>query len=210
MTIWLVILAGWVLCAATHTFPRLPLPWLTALACWLSVDLTWRLSASPPLASSRGPATTLSLANRLLTTLPYVLYALPLQNIPILGLPFLPPSPALHWTGSALCIAGTIIAISARRTLAKSWTGGVALTPAHTLILHGPYALVRHPIYLGLLLLQSGMILALGELRALVLVYGIHLLLQKLPLEEAALRNQYPAEYALYSRQVRKLIPFVW
>ena len=76
--------------------------------------------------------------------------------------------------------------IYARRVLAKSWSGDVAITPAHALVMRGPYALVRHPIYLGLLVAQLGMIIALGEVRALVFVYGIDRLLKKLPLEEAA------------------------
>ena len=54
------------------------------------------------------------------------------------------------------------------------------------------------------------MIIALGEMRSLVFVYGIDRLLEKLPLEDAALRKEYPMEYEQYSRRVRKLVPFVW
>ena len=54
------------------------------------------------------------------------------------------------------------------------------------------------------------MIIALSEMRALIFAYGIDRLLKKLPLEEAALRKEYPMEYERYSRRVRKLVPFVW
>ena len=109
-----------------------------------------------------------------------------------------------------MCVAGVGFAIYARRVLAKSWSGDVGLTPAHALVQRGPYALVRHPIYLGLLVAQLGMIVALGEVRALVFVYGIDRLLKKLPLEEAALRKEYPMEYEQYARRAWKLVPFVW
>lgn len=109
-----------------------------------------------------------------------------------------------------MCVAGVGFGIYARRVLAKSWSGDVAITPAHALVQRGPYAVVRHPIYLGLLAAQLGMIIALGEVRALVFIFGIDRLLKKLPLEEAALRQEYPMEYAQYARRVWKLIPLVW
>ena len=65
-------------------------------------------------------------------------------------------------------------------------------------------------IYLGLLVAQLGMIIALGEMRVLIFAYGIDRLLKNLPLEEAALRKEYPMEYEHYSRRVRKLVPYVW
>jgi len=109
-----------------------------------------------------------------------------------------------------MCVTRVGFTIYARRVLAKNWTGDVTLTPAHVLVQDGPYALVRHPIYLGFLLAQLGMIVALGEVRALLFVFGIERLLRKLPLEEAMLRKEYPMEYEQYSRRVRKLVPFVW
>ena len=109
-----------------------------------------------------------------------------------------------------MCVAGVAFGIWARRVLAKSWSCDVALTPAHALVQRGPYAIVRHPIYLGFLVAQLGMIIALGELRALIFVFGIERLLKKLPLEEAALREAHPMEYEQYARRVRKLVPLVW
>ena len=109
-----------------------------------------------------------------------------------------------------MCAAGTAFGVYARHVLANSWSGDVAITPAHALMQRGPYAVVRHPIYLGLLVAQLGMIIALSEIRVLIFAYGIDRLLKKLPLEEAALRKEYPMEYEQYSCRVRKLVPFVW
>ncbi len=142
--------------------------------------------------------------------IPHLLYCLPLTHVPILGFRLLPPLLSVQWAGAAVCVAGAAFATYARCVLAQSWSGDVAITPAHALVQRGPYALVRHPIYLGLLMAQVGMLVALGEVRALVFVYGIERLLKKLPLEEAALRKEYPVEHEQYARRVWKLVPLVW
>jgi hypothetical protein len=49
------------------------------------------------------------------------------------------------------------------------------------------------------------MITALGEVRALVFLFGIDLLLKKMPLEEVVLRKEHPMEHQQYCRFVRKL-----
>lgn len=74
----------------------------------------------------------------------------------------------------------------------------------------GVYRLVRHPIYLGNLLLPAGAALWLGSYAAVVGV-GVVLLatMARIWLEERQLRTQFP-EYADYARRVRGgLIPFV-
>jgi protein-S-isoprenylcysteine O-methyltransferase Ste14 len=208
MWIWLAIVALWVAYAAAGAVRGVSVPWLITIGCWACVDLAWHLSArrNAPAGDGRGAP----IRSRVLTKIPHLLYCLPLDNVPILGLRLLPPLPSMQWAGAAMCVAGAAFGIYARHVLAKSWSGDVAITPAHALVQRGPYAVVRHPIYLGLLVAQLGMIIALGEVRALVFVYGIERLLKKLPLEEAALRREYPIEYEHYARRVRKLVPLVW
>jgi protein-S-isoprenylcysteine O-methyltransferase Ste14 len=207
MGIWLVILAVWAACGAAGAVQGISVPWLVTIGCWACVDLAWRLSARGNAPAGGGVP---PIRSRVLATIPHMLYCLPLGNVPILGLRLLPPSSSMQWAGAALCVAGVGLAIYARRVLANSWSGDVAVTPAHALVQRGPYAVVRHPIYLGFLVAQLGMIVALGEVRALVFVFGIERLLKKLPIEEAALRKEYPVEYEQYSRSVRKLVPLVW
>jgi protein-S-isoprenylcysteine O-methyltransferase Ste14 len=208
MGIWFAIVAIWAAFAATGAVPGVSVPWLVTIGSWAFVDLAWHLSARGNAPTGNGGGA--PMGSRVLTKIPYLLYCLPLDNVPILGLRLLPPLSSMQWTGAAMCVVGIGFGIYSRRVLAKSWSGDVAITPAHALVVRGPYAVVRHPIYLGLLVAQLGMIIALGEVRALVFVYGIDRLLKKLPLEEAALRKEYPMEYEQYSRRVRKLVPFVW
>jgi protein-S-isoprenylcysteine O-methyltransferase Ste14 len=74
----------------------------------------------------------------------------------------------------------------------------------------GPYAIVRHPIYSGMLLQASGMVIVLREVRAFALLFGIALLLRRLGREEAVLRTSFPDEYRAYEGRVRRLVPGIW
>ena len=208
MAIWLAIVVIWAGFVATGAVSGVNVPWLVTIGCWAFVDLAWHLSARGNAPSGNGQGAAVS--SRVLTNIPHLLYCLPLDNFPILGLRLLPPFPPVQWAGAATCAAGTAFGIYARHVLAKSWSGDVAITPAHALVQRAPYAVVRHPIYLGLLVAQLGMIVALGEMRVLIFAYGIDRLLRKLPIEEATLRKEYPMEYEQYSCRVPKLVPFVW
>ena len=74
----------------------------------------------------------------------------------------------------------------------------------------GPYALVRHPIYTGLLLALLGSTLALGDWRAiLALALAAGALWRKLRVEERWMRRQFGDAYRVYSQRVAGLIPFI-
>jgi protein-S-isoprenylcysteine O-methyltransferase Ste14 len=73
----------------------------------------------------------------------------------------------------------------------------------------GPYAYVRNPIYLGSVVLGSGMVLLIGDRRLVIpcaltflaLYFGL------IPAEEEFLTTKFPDEYAAYCRNVPRLIP---
>ena len=72
----------------------------------------------------------------------------------------------------------------------------------------GPYALVRHPIYTGLLLAFIGTAFARGEWRGvLAVVIAWAALWRKLRLEERWMREQFGERYIEYSRRVPALVP---
>ena len=80
----------------------------------------------------------------------------------------------------------------------------------HELITSGPYALVRHPIYTGLLLAIVGCALARGEWRGLLAIALVFVVLwRKLKLEEKWMRVQFGESYETYSRKVPALVPFI-
>jgi protein-S-isoprenylcysteine O-methyltransferase Ste14 len=115
------------------------------------------------------------------------------------------------WLGLAVTIGGCAFAIWARVTLGSNWSSMVTVKQNHELILRGPYALVRHPIYSGFLLALTGTAIAVGEVRAFI---GLGLafigFLLKAAAEEKFMREEFSAEYARYCQRVRRLIPFVY
>lgn len=147
----------------------------------------------------------------------YVVIQLGLMAVVFLGprtLPHLPvwpgtPARIATYAGVALLAGGGCL------LLAGSLRLGANLTPlpypkTHaTFVQSGPYALVRHPMYAGGILLAYGWALAVHGW--LTLGYATVLLVfldVKSAREERWLRDRFPG-YAEYQRRVRKLIPFI-
>src|SRR5262245_1301745 len=72
------------------------------------------------------------------------------------------------WILAATTISGFAVAWSARITLGRLWSGSVTRKVDHEIITAGPYRMVRHPIYSGLLL-SAGATAALRGTAAAVL-----------------------------------------
>jgi protein-S-isoprenylcysteine O-methyltransferase Ste14 len=86
-----------------------------------------------------------------------------------------------------------------------------SLKKDHELIQRGPYRLVRHPIYTGLLLAVFGTCLAGGRVWNLcVVAMAAILLIVKLKAEEALLTRQFPEAYPQYQRRVKAIIPVLY
>ncbi|UCH36194.1 MAG: isoprenylcysteine carboxylmethyltransferase family protein [Armatimonadota bacterium] len=81
----------------------------------------------------------------------------------------------------------------------------------HTVITSGPYRMVRHPMYVGLLVMMAGWPLILGSVWTYVPValLGI-LVVLRTAFEDRTLREELPG-YAEYARRTRhRLLPGVW
>jgi len=116
----------------------------------------------------------------------------------------------VEWTLVGLTAAGFALACWARLTLGKLWSAGVERKADHRLVDEGPYAIVRHPIYTGLI--AAALALALVKATPLAL---IGLLLTtigftiKAQLEERFLAAELgEADYADYKRRIPMLVPF--
>jgi protein-S-isoprenylcysteine O-methyltransferase Ste14 len=128
-----------------------------------------------------------------------------------LGMRFLPDSPAWAFTGLALTLVGCLFAIWARLTLGANWSGRATVKADHELIVSGPYALARHPIYTGLLLAAAGTGLARGEWRCILGVVLIALAFAvKIGQEEKLMLQTFPHAYPQYRERVKALIPGIF
>jgi protein-S-isoprenylcysteine O-methyltransferase Ste14 len=127
-----------------------------------------------------------------------------------LDLRVIPRVDAVAWIGVVLCVAGLAFCIWARFTLGRNWSGVVTLKGGHDLITRGPYALVRHPIYTGLLAMIVATVIVLGHVAGIIALPFVYVgLWIKLRYEEKLMLQKFPDEYAAYQRRVKRLIPFL-
>ncbi len=123
--------------------------------------------------------------------------------------------PGQYWriwaaVGAVLTAAGLFFAIWARVKLGRNWSGEITVKESHELTTGGPYSLVRHPIYTGLLLAMLGTALARGQVQGFLgVAVACITLWRKLRIEERFMGEEFGAQYAEYRKRVRALIPFV-
>jgi protein-S-isoprenylcysteine O-methyltransferase Ste14 len=87
----------------------------------------------------------------------------------------------------------------------------VQVTEGQTVISTGPYGIVRHPMYAGVLVMVIGTPLALGSLWGLlVILVTVPVLAWRILDEESLLKHELSG-YTAYTHQVRhRLVPYVW
>ena len=116
----------------------------------------------------------------------------------------------LLWIGVGMVLLGIIIRFVAIATLKKNFSGRLRIREDHTLIKNGIYHWVRHPAYLGLILVFLGIpVIGSSVLGFLVMLLVVPLLLHRIRLEEVMLIERFGAEYEEYRNHSKKLIPFL-
>jgi protein-S-isoprenylcysteine O-methyltransferase Ste14 len=113
------------------------------------------------------------------------------------------------WLGAAVTIAGLLFAVWARVHLGRNWSRSVTIKQDHELINTGPYAVVRHPIYTGILAGLLGTAIAISEVRGLMAFTLFFLAFWlKYRMEEEWMRSQFGETYAAYAHRTAALVPF--
>ena len=179
-------------------------------ACWILFSVIWLLAAF----WTKRPVYRESRLQRMRYAIPLLLGGFLLAKghrlSDPLNLRVIPRAEALAWTGIVLCIAGLALCIWARFTLGRNWSGLVTLKAGHELIVRGPYSLVRHPIYTGLLAMFVATVIVLGHVAGIIATPFVFVSLWiKLRYEEKLMLDKFPNEYAAYQQRVKRLIPFV-
>lgn len=179
------------------------------IGCWTVFIVWWFVSALRTKAVAEKQSLGSMLAHRIPIGLGFWFLAFPKLRSPWVHQVF-PHTALLQLIGAAICIYGLLFTIWARRTLAGNWSSDVTFKRNHELIRTGPYRVVRHPIYTGLLLMSLGTALVIGELRALICLVLITIgFWIKLSQEERLLLRHFPEHYPTYQREVKALVPFV-
>ena len=176
--------------------------WIAFLAVWLGSAFSIKRAARRQSWSSR-------LVQGSLVAIGYFFIFDRAARLSALGKAFVPDATLVAWAGLVMVAAGIAIAIWARAMIGRNWSATVTVKQDHQLVRRGPYRIVRHPIYSGLLLAALGTAIAGREFRGLVGVGFVFAgFWAKLRLEERFMTEQFGAEYTRYKQEVRALIPF--
>lgn len=120
------------------------------------------------------------------------------------------------WTtwgvGLAILWLGIAVRVSAVWTLGRWFRREVTIEPGQTVQTSGPYRFVRHPAYLGDLLIVFGFVLAWGSWIAAALATALALAghLPRIVVEERELRAAFGDDYERFARGRARLVPGAW
>jgi protein-S-isoprenylcysteine O-methyltransferase Ste14 len=112
--------------------------------------------------------------------------------------------------GMVLWAAGLAFAIWARLHIGRNWGTPMSQKDEPELVTSGPYRLVRHPIYTGILVAGVGTAIALSwSWLLIVAVTGIYFIYSAI-VEERYMTTQFPDTYEAYKRSTKMLVPFIF
>lgn len=117
----------------------------------------------------------------------------------------------ITFVGGVMLITGTAGTFWCRRQMRASWSAHTSLVPNHRLVDHGPYQVVRHPIYAFACLMVIGTVLIFPTWWNISAGAGmLTLYVVKSKVEENMLEQELNG-YRQYKRRVRyRFLPFIW
>jgi len=118
--------------------------------------------------------------------------------------------PWLAGVGLVLFAAGLGFAIWARVHLGRNWGTPMTQKVEPELVTSGPYRLVRHPIYSGILVAGIGTAFAISWFWLVAVGLAGVYFIYSATVEERYLIEQFPAAYPAYRSSSKMLVPFVF
>jgi protein-S-isoprenylcysteine O-methyltransferase Ste14 len=112
--------------------------------------------------------------------------------------------------GLILFALGLTFAIWARVHIGRNWGTPMTKKDEPELVTSGPYRLVRHPIYSGILVAGVGTAVALSWLWLIPAVMAGTYFVYSATMEERYLTEQLPDTYPAYKRSTKMLVPFIF
>jgi protein-S-isoprenylcysteine O-methyltransferase Ste14 len=112
--------------------------------------------------------------------------------------------------GLVLFAAGLAVAIWARVHIGRNWGTPMSQKNDPELVTSGPYRLVRHPIYAGILLAGIGTAVALSWAWLIAVALAGFYFIYSAIVEERNLSTQFPDSYPAYRRSTKMIVPFVF
>jgi protein-S-isoprenylcysteine O-methyltransferase Ste14 len=180
-------------------------------AVWIAFIVYWRIKAAATKTNQRREPDAAGILRALTFVIVIALLSIPRIPLHWLYRQLWPSGIWPFWIGAVVTVVGLLFAVWARHHLASNWSSAVTIKQGHELITTGPYALVRHPIYTGILTGFLGTAIALSQVRGVIGFVLIFLVLwAKLRTEEEWMRSQFGETYATYAHQTAALVPYLF
>jgi protein-S-isoprenylcysteine O-methyltransferase Ste14 len=121
-----------------------------------------------------------------------------------------PVNPLVQSTGIFICASGILFAIWARTHLGRNWGMPMSIKEKPDLVTSGPYYLIRHPIYTGILIAMFGCTVTAGLTWLIWLLLSTIYFIYSAKKEEKLMLRQFPEVYPAYMKRTKMLIPFIF
>ena len=183
-------------------------------ALLLIAVLGWAMIEISHLGNSRQGATKVGGAGRRYAAWPFLVSA----NVMLYLAPHIVPAAAIRPGAAAFAVgfvtllAGLVLRGWSIKTLGEYFTVSVKVSADQPVITAGPYRVLRHPSYTGLLLIMTGVGLASANWVGVagVAVLTLAGLLWRIQAEERALLATLGDPYRAYAARHKRLVPLVW
>ena len=122
------------------------------------------------------------------------------------------PALLADWIGLVLFVGGASLRLWSFHTLGRYFTFTVQTSGNQPVITNGPYRVLRHPSYAGLLLIIIAAGLLMGNWWSLLCltVAVVGGLVFRIGVEERAMRQRLDDSYSTYAATHKRLVPFIW
>jgi protein-S-isoprenylcysteine O-methyltransferase Ste14 len=189
-------------------------PWSEALAtrlaslCWMALGVVWIVLQSRAKKTKKRESRSEILQHVLPALIGFWLIFERFWKWPPIERKLLPDAPRTWILGLALTAMGVALAIWARFSLGRNWSGVVTLKAGHELVGTGLYRRIRHPIYTGILLGAFGTAVIKGHLRGLLgFLVVLAMFYFKARREENFLRQEFGAGFEEHARRTGMFLP---
>jgi protein-S-isoprenylcysteine O-methyltransferase Ste14 len=113
-----------------------------------------------------------------------------------------------HLISATLVATGSALMLAILLRLGRSFS---IMAEARALVTSGPYAIVRHPLYVAEAIATIGVLIEfLSWAAATVVVLQFACQIQRMRNEEKVLLGAFPIDYARYMARTKRLIPGIW
>jgi protein-S-isoprenylcysteine O-methyltransferase Ste14 len=116
------------------------------------------------------------------------------------------------WAGIVIMVGGIALRFWANRALGAYYTRTLRVAQGQRIAQDGPYRLIRHPGYLGVVLMWAGAGLATVNwiTGAIIVVGALAVYAFRIRSEEAMLAEAFGRQYSTYEARTWRLIPFIF